>query len=188
MKNSQAQRPPIPWFRFYSRDANGTPILRLARALYPGFREWSSNEGKFKKTLVRGLYLSILCWAAESAPDGNLGQFSTETLADCWGWEGSGDDLFRALEQSGIVGPPPLRTVTCWALVTGEAERLRGKLLVAAVKERDGAVCAYCGIEAKIVHIDHVIPISRGGQSTLENMVVACRSCNLSKGAKMVAK
>ena len=40
--------------------------------------------------------------------------------------------------------------------------------------------CVYCGAPATTY--DHVIPISRGGSDTADNMVVACVSCNPSKG------
>ncbi|BDV31625.1 HNH endonuclease [Microbacterium terricola] len=41
--------------------------------------------------------------------------------------------------------------------------------------------CAYCGDEAAALQKDCVLPISRGGRYTLENVVPACRSCNASK-------
>ncbi|MEU6633832.1 HNH endonuclease [Streptomyces parvus] len=45
-----------------------------------------------------------------------------------------------------------------------------------------GYRCAYCGESAE--HLDHVMPLSRGGTDTEDNMVPACAKCNLSKGAK----
>lgn len=48
------------------------------------------------------------------------------------------------------------------------------------VLDRDGFTCRYCGGPATTV--DHVIPRSKGGQNTLENLVAACKRCNLSKG------
>lgn len=41
--------------------------------------------------------------------------------------------------------------------------------------------CAYCGETAKPLQRDCVLPISRGGRYTLENVVPACGSCNASK-------
>ncbi|WP_345800018.1 HNH endonuclease [Microbacterium sp. AZCO] len=43
------------------------------------------------------------------------------------------------------------------------------------------AACAYCGATAVPLQRDCVLPISRGGRYTLENVVPACRSCNASK-------
>jgi 5-methylcytosine-specific restriction endonuclease McrA len=44
--------------------------------------------------------------------------------------------------------------------------------------------CIYCG--AKSTHIDHVIPLSRGGSNSVGNLAPACQTCNLSKGPKLI--
>ena len=46
--------------------------------------------------------------------------------------------------------------------------------------------CYWCNISLKnkIKHIDHYIPLSKGGEHTLSNLVVSCPHCNLSKNAK----
>lgn len=43
--------------------------------------------------------------------------------------------------------------------------------------------CYYCGVELASVkpHVDHVIPLDQGGSDSPENLVIACRFCNLSK-------
>lgn len=41
--------------------------------------------------------------------------------------------------------------------------------------------CAYCGAADGALQRDCVLPISRGGRYTLDNVVPACRSCNASK-------
>jgi 5-methylcytosine-specific restriction endonuclease McrA len=41
--------------------------------------------------------------------------------------------------------------------------------------------CAYCGATGRPLQRDCVLPISRGGRYTLENVVPACASCNASK-------
>lgn len=50
------------------------------------------------------------------------------------------------------------------------------------IKERFGNHCAYCGEHFDHLTQDHVIPLSRGGAYTAENIVPACRSCNSKKG------
>lgn len=52
---------------------------------------------------------------------------------------------------------------------------------------RDGFGCQYCGstFAAENLTFDHVVPRSRGGRTTWENVVTACSPCNLMKGNKM---
>ena len=52
------------------------------------------------------------------------------------------------------------------------------------VMVRDGFRCQYCGT-LKSLTIDHVIPVSRGGKSTFENCVTACKYCNNRKSNKL---
>jgi 5-methylcytosine-specific restriction endonuclease McrA len=49
------------------------------------------------------------------------------------------------------------------------------------VIKRDRHRCQYCG-STKHLTIDHVLPKSRGGKDTWENLVAACSRCNLKKG------
>ena len=53
------------------------------------------------------------------------------------------------------------------------------------IYKRDRNKCQYCGATKKLT-IDHVIPRSKGGGDTWENMVVACSSCNIKKGDKLL--
>jgi 5-methylcytosine-specific restriction endonuclease McrA len=52
---------------------------------------------------------------------------------------------------------------------------------------RDRFSCQYCG-ERHDLTFDHVIPRSRGGQTTWDNVVTACAPCNLRKGGHMPAQ
>lgn len=56
------------------------------------------------------------------------------------------------------------------------------------VRRRWKGRCAYCGEVADPFHVDHVVPISRGGTSSKRNLVLACEQCNLSKGTKTAAE
>jgi hypothetical protein len=48
--------------------------------------------------------------------------------------------------------------------------------------------CEYCGIsqlgQVATFHIDHVIPVVAGGETSAENLALACVSCSLRKGAR----
>jgi 5-methylcytosine-specific restriction endonuclease McrA len=48
---------------------------------------------------------------------------------------------------------------------------------------RDGRVCQLCGADEGEMHIDHIIPRKSGGDHSLDNLRVLCKSCNLRKGA-----
>lgn len=52
---------------------------------------------------------------------------------------------------------------------------------------RDGFACQYCGdrLPTHELTFDHVVPRSRGGRTTWDNVVAACSSCNLVKGNRM---
>ena len=46
---------------------------------------------------------------------------------------------------------------------------------------RDGHKCQYCGATSDLT-IDHVMPRSRGGAASWDNLITACRNCNARKG------
>ena len=48
---------------------------------------------------------------------------------------------------------------------------------------RDEFACQYCGEKGELT-FDHVIPRSRGGRTTWENVVASCGPCNLRKGSR----
>jgi 5-methylcytosine-specific restriction endonuclease McrA len=49
---------------------------------------------------------------------------------------------------------------------------------------RDGYECQYCGARPGLrgLNVDHVVPRSRGGGDTWDNLVISCHGCNLKKG------
>ncbi|QBD80645.1 HNH endonuclease [Ktedonosporobacter rubrisoli] len=51
---------------------------------------------------------------------------------------------------------------------------------------RDDETCQYCGKRSRELTIDHVIPRSRGGQGTWENLVASCKACNGKKGNRLL--
>lgn len=54
-----------------------------------------------------------------------------------------------------------------------------------AVFARDGHRCQYCGATAE--NIDHVVPRSKGGTHTWDNVVASCRPCNMRKEDRLLA-
>jgi 5-methylcytosine-specific restriction endonuclease McrA len=62
--------------------------------------------------------------------------------------------------------------------------RRRAPLNRRGVFARDGHRCQYCSATAE--SIDHVVPRSRGGEHIWENVVAACRSCNVRKRDRLL--
>lgn len=50
---------------------------------------------------------------------------------------------------------------------------------------RDEGRCRYCGSKNPPFHLDHVYPVSKGGETSIDNLVLACRKCNSEKSAKV---
>lgn len=58
------------------------------------------------------------------------------------------------------------------------------------IKQRDGYACKKCGISVEkepnlLLEIDHIIPVSKGGITTEDNLQTLCWRCNRRKGAKI---
>lgn len=63
-----------------------------------------------------------------------------------------------------------------------------GKHTVQDVKmqlTRQKGRCYWCGQKLLKYHVDHVIPLARGGSNGPDNLVIACPTCNLKRGAKL---
>jgi 5-methylcytosine-specific restriction endonuclease McrA len=63
----------------------------------------------------------------------------------------------------------------------------RRKITRRAVFARDRWTCQYCGARQNLT-VDHVIPRSKGGPSTWENIVASCAPCNRRKGDLLPAQ
>lgn len=51
---------------------------------------------------------------------------------------------------------------------------------------RDNYTCAYCGVRGVKLELDHIVPYSKGGEDTIENLTTSCVKCNRQKQNKTV--
>jgi 5-methylcytosine-specific restriction endonuclease McrA len=52
------------------------------------------------------------------------------------------------------------------------------------ILNRDNHTCQYCGCKGDDLTLDHIIPRSRGGGASWENLITACMRCNVKKGSR----
>jgi 5-methylcytosine-specific restriction endonuclease McrA len=81
-------------------------------------------------------------------------------------------------EHTALPRPVVIRLVS---YVNVPRDTHRRKITRRAVFARDGWACQYCGARAQLT-VDHVIPRSKGGASTWDNIVASCAPCNRRKG------
>lgn len=108
----------------------------------------------------------------------------------------------RAIERDGTLAWSGRRTIFCSSLCGREyhrwsrEERMRGAIIepvdIAVLLERDGGICQLCRkpvgkgrrrFAANYPTIDHIVPISRGGEHSYRNTQLAHRRCNIRKSA-----
>ena len=94
----------------------------------------------------------------------------------------------EVLEQNGLVlrtidrefrAPSVIRLATLIKRPRPQVKLTRREVFI-----RDAYMCQYCGLQTRDLTIDHVVPRSRNGAHTWENLVSACKTCNHRKGGK----
>lgn len=115
----------------------------------------------------------VSCAATYTSPQGQNHYAKSHT----WDFEGVSAGLGRMRE---------LRAHRATSQFLKQQERNRVTPRVRAqIIARDGSRCRMCGATAvggARLHVDHVIPIDRGGRSTMDNLQTLCQECNLGKG------
>jgi 5-methylcytosine-specific restriction endonuclease McrA len=84
-------------------------------------------------------------------------------------------------ENATLARPVVIRLVS-YVYVPRDAHRR--KITRRAVFARDAWTCQYCGSHSNLT-VDHVIPRSKGGTSSWENIVASCAPCNRRKGDRL---
>lgn len=158
------------------------------------FKKLQRRLGVSRKEVVGVLEL---LWIATqtNARRGDIGRYTNEEIAIECDWEGDPDHLIESLVESGWLDPCDRHRLVVhdWKGIKADYPPIpckRSDLKTAAWKkarrkviESQGVVCAYCHCDCSDdPTVDHVVPVSRGGKSRMENLVVACRSCNSKKG------
>lgn len=157
--------------------------------------KWKLLSDRAKVTYVE--------WACEVAEQETDGHYSVAGKDPRCVPELIAAGLILPAKQGGYFLPAFLKNNRSHAEMSADRERARSRMRLnadptttAAVKTRDRGCCRYCGClvnwadrrSPKGGTYDHVIPLSQGGSSELDNVVIACRRCNERKGARTPAE
>lgn len=98
-----------------------------------------------------------------------------------------GEKEDEQISKDNEITPSPIREEIKKQSVATEDRRGIGLGLRYKVLSRDKFKCVRCGASPATdpicrLHIDHIVPFSRGGKTTLENLQTLCEKCNLGKG------
>ena len=196
---THAARPPVPWNRISVGEPvwmkwQGGPIV--AQAKVQGFRQIDNcTSGQLRETTLGcGLHGLTEYWASRPPTFWGLTvyledeQWLDEVILPqarsySESWIVLEDDESAAMWLDRSDAPEkPLRASSRGRSRT-MPKRLRFEIL-----RRDGFACCYCGRHAREVklHVDHVVPWSKGGATTPENLRTACQDCNLGKSDRLL--
>jgi hypothetical protein len=53
------------------------------------------------------------------------------------------------------------------------------------IRERDEYRCKYCSSSDRILHVHHIIPLSKGGSNSFNNLITLCEKCHIAKHPHM---
>lgn len=160
----------IPPRRPHARDVLTLPVLVLNRVYQP-----------VRITTVRDAMRLLFTGTARVLDD-------TGELVDVHGWRAApvrdGDDFVPLVH--GQLRVPRIVHLRRYGRLRRATLRLTRRNLML----RDGHQCQYCGDHGSSVEldIDHVVPRSRQGGDTWENLVTACQPCNRKKGRRTPAE
>ena len=193
---THSARPPVPWNRIAIGETvwmkwSGGPIV--ARARVEGFRQIEKCTPVKLRETTRGFKLHELeeYWATRHPSFYGM----TIYLQD----EEWLDELIlsgaRSRGESWIVLADATRErewLTSVPSLPDDKSKRRSRTIPVRLRfqvlRRDGFTCQYCGRAAPHVklHLDHVVPWSKGGRHELENLRTACQGCNLGKTDRLL--
>lgn len=102
-------------------------------------------------------------------------------------------DISEYVQSVGMIKTPSFQIAVPEVIMLSRFQKLPPRQIKFSrrnIYQRDRHTCQYCGkIPARDeLTIDHVLPRSRGGKTTWENVVLACVRCNTRKGSKLLSE
>jgi 5-methylcytosine-specific restriction endonuclease McrA len=150
-----------------------TSSQRLDPATFERVERKMFAKGRLREPACQA---QVRCSVTYTSPQGQNSYHKSQD----WNFEQLGQGLqeMRAIRES--------RSTTAF-LRQQERSRMTTRLRF-EVLNRDDSRCRGCGASAKVhgavLHVDHIVPVSKGGKTVLENLQTLCEPCNLGKSNK----
>ncbi len=173
----------------------------MALRAVPDHPKFSQLKARLRqpKGAVLGWLESIWHFAGRFTPQGNIGKYTDEAIEAWVEWDGKPGDLISALLWSGWLIESPVHRLTAWRwqYFSGLTNRGRRQAAIRGaggeashelrrrVYERDGRRCKQCGGVDDLT-LDHIVPVSRFGMTSEDNLQTLCRRCNSAKGDRTI--
>ena len=109
-----------------------------------------------------------------------------ESAANNRKWIKANPEQFRVIQRRSRKAHPGKKRECVRRRRARLANATIGPVDEAAIYERDGYMCLYCGATEDLT-IDHIVPLSNDGPHCEDNLLVACGHCNSSKNARPLA-
>ena len=138
-------------------------------------RRWT----KFDHATALATAMSYLCLHQQDRVGVCVFADDVRTMIKRSSAQGQWRRIVSALRTEPVVAATNLAKVT---------DQVLGKITNRALFGRDRSTCLYCGkhmADAELTR-DHVMPVSRGGKDTWDNVVAACKRCNHFKGSRIL--
>ena len=172
----------IPWIQVYSNLPSHPKTATLAQELK------LTSSVTSPTVIASGLLVGIWTWAIQNAYDGDLSKCSPAVIADACRWKKKPETLIAALRKAGFLDDDMrLHDWEEYAVLMIDSEDNRREKTRERVRryrekkriETSELTCQYCGAPA--TGYDHIIPLSKGGRDTEDNLVPCCPRCNSAK-------
>lgn len=137
---------------------------------------------------VIALWILLLEKASHENNKGNLGSIDFEEIDFHLDFlNGKSEKIYKAFEEKGKIKDNQLVKWQEHQIDNTAAERQRKSRLKKiggeAILERDNYKCCYCGKDEDY-GIDHILPLSKGGDNSPNNLATCCKKCNTIKNSR----
>lgn len=165
---------------------------------HPNLKDRVSDVALFEN--IEATWIALGRQPSYSEMEKPLSKFSSSTYANRFGgWRAALEAFVKWINEEShpeeteamhavekLLSPLPQSTVPVAVRVrrTSRAVNLRLRFLVL---QRDNFTCRFCGRSPAlhpglVLHVDHIVPWEKGGETILENLQALCEPCNLGKG------